>query len=88
MDDIELVFSGKLIINKPLPVRGSAFNGSLALALFSGGSVKSVSEIPYLILYFLLLKVFLFILAICSTYHSVLKSNSSTYPRQIPVWQA
>lgn len=41
LDDMELVFSGKLMTNKPLPVKGSFLVGNLALALFSGGSVRS-----------------------------------------------
>lgn len=42
VEDMDEVFSGKFTTNKPSPDNGSFFNGSWALALFSGGSVRSV----------------------------------------------
>lgn len=44
VEDMDEVFSGKFTTNKPSPDNGSFFSGSWALALFSGGSVRSVDE--------------------------------------------
>lgn len=45
VDDIVEVLSGKFITNRPSPPSGSFLSGSRALALFSGGSVKSARNL-------------------------------------------